>query len=214
VSRSCVNQFVKKQRYWYGVLFVLMGIVLCSLGGMCLNGDLGDGEIPCANHTRHTGPHSSVTVATCASCEHRSGVIMTCVGASALFVGLMFLSCRSVSTALSVFWRFAKTTFVFGVVVASVGGACMNDDLAGVDRDQGPGCDWLDGVVMFIVGWSLVGLSIVPSVVVWLDINYPDVARTKPFILGAVAWGAGVVVNRTQPCIPRTKPVRLHPSTW
>ena len=62
------------------------------------------------------------------------------------------------------------------------------------ETDLGPGCDWLDGVITLIVGCSLLGVSLVPSFAVAMDLYYPDVARSRSFVGGCVVWSLGVIL--------------------
>ena len=63
------------------------------------------------------------------------GLILVCNGATWLFVGLLFVSTTFVRKPLVML---AADAFVFGVVMVSVGGACMRNSLYGVDVSLPP----------------------------------------------------------------------------
>ena len=85
-------------------------------------------------------------------------------------------------------WVCAAVVFVFGAVLAAVGGSCMQDALAGVKH-----CPRRDGLITLIVGSVAMFASAFPAGCVWLWHSYRDVVRRPDFIAGAVLFVGGVV---------------------
>jgi hypothetical protein len=101
-----------------GAVFVFLGVSLSFLGGACIN-------------QTDLAPE----------CQRHKGTIMVTVGATALFVGIIFLGSAFSRTHVQLLSVIAVDTFSFGFVLWVVGALCMGDSLPGVVRDEPAGCN-------------------------------------------------------------------------
>ena len=153
---------------YYGLVLVLCGLVTVPIGSVCLNVDMLVGELPC---------------------PHQRGVILTVVGANALFVGALFLGLTFSRDAMVMAYMLAGDLFVFSVVISVSGWLCLGGALPGVDS-----CKEVDGVILSFVGAGLLFLATIP--VLWLQLRrrYPHIAKQEQFTGGVLSLIVGIFV--------------------
>ena len=119
-------------------------------------------------------------------CDDKAGLMLLVNGASDLFVGCLFTLMMYYRKPLAVL---AAVAFSFGLVLSSVGGACMRNGLAGVEQ-----CPRRDGLITVLVGCSMMLLSGLPSACVLLHTHFTRTVRTLEFVSGAACFTLGVVL--------------------
>ena len=178
-----------------GVLFATIGVALEFIGGSCLNHtsffttSISEATFETVDPNDASSSLSGewfVQPELAGGCARHKGIIMTCVGSSSLFVGLLFILCRRVHAAMGVFTRFALDAFCFGFVLTIVGAGCMEAaPCKRCPRVDPAGCNWIDGVVMVFAGSFLLScMSGVPSILSVVMARYPEIARRSGFMVG------------------------------
>ena len=126
-------------RFVLGVIFMSLGVALAYIGGSCIN-------------QTQLAPE----------CQRHKGIIMVTVGASALYVGIVFVGSAFSRTHVQLLSVIAANTFCFGFTLWVVGALCMGNAFG--THDGPAGCSLDDGILMVLVGFPLVFLAVFVAV--------------------------------------------------
>eukprot|EP01050_Picozoa_sp_SAG11_P021355 SAG11_NODE_3784_length_2229_cov_1.244131_1_plen_590_part_00 len=136
--------------WWVGFSGLVAAMTLGSIGVSCLRNRLARIE----------------------DCSESAGMFMTTVGWCLVFA----LLCWALAAKLSMANPPVAGVLILcvGIVIGSVGAACVQDDVAGVDH-----CNAGIGATMTSIGWSLVGLVVLAIALALLPDRFPHIRKEK-----------------------------------